>query len=145
MPRFRSRVTVVPCAFAALLATACHDPQPLSVVAPTPGAGAVTPAAARGLAARVEHGDVVLTNDGAFPVRVRLTDARELPAADAPACGAECPVVFPGQTVRIATSTVRGFSASTIEVAVTWWAFAADGVTRRPGEAAQAVVPVIAE
>lgn len=142
MERFSARAARFACAAAVSLLAACHDPQPLSLVAPDASAGAPASAARRSLLARVDGSDVVLTNEGAFPVRVRLSDARELASADGTPCGTECPVVFPGTTVRIATSAVRGFSAATLEVAVTWWVFTTDGASRRPGDAASAIVAV---
>lgn len=123
---------------------ACQDPQTSSLTAPD-AAGPVSPAALRSVVAHVEGDDVILVNEGAWPVRVLLTDARQMPGNDATPCGTECPAIFPGQTLRIATSAVRGFNTSTSEVAVVWWAFQSDGVTRRQGERTTAIVAIAAQ
>jgi hypothetical protein len=125
--------------------TACNDVQPLTAVAPNQTPTSVAPFATRTVVAYVVGDEVVLVNEGVSPVRVRLTDAREMPGAESAPCGTECPAIFPGQTLRVATSTVRGFNASTIEVAVLWWTFHADGVMRRQGDASSAIVSVLSQ
>lgn len=123
---------------------ACQDPQASSLTAPDVS-GPVSPTALRTVLAHVEGDDVILVNEGAWPVRVLVTDARQMPGTEATPCGTECPAIFPGQTLRIATSAVRGFNTSTSEVAVVWWTFQPDGVTRRQGERASAIVAIAAQ